>query len=109
MDFQLGGFSTWWIFNLVDFQLGGFNLVDFQLGVILVKFTHGPGLDRISVSGPPLCRVIHTSVPHYTALCRFMHPLASKKTPESWALLMHPSFTLSGRMSRLLGLYQIQA
>jgi hypothetical protein len=38
VDFQLGGFSTWWIFNLVDFQLGGFstwwifNLVDFQLG-----------------------------------------------------------------------------
>jgi hypothetical protein len=25
VDFQLGGFSTWWIFNLVDFQLGGFS------------------------------------------------------------------------------------
>jgi hypothetical protein len=75
VDFQLGGFSTWWIFNLVDFQLGGFstwwifNLVDFQLGVILVKFTHGPRLGSdFSVTPTPLPRYTHLCATLYSPL-----------------------------------------
>jgi hypothetical protein len=59
VDFQLGGFSTWWIFNLVDFQLG----------VILVKFTHGPWLGSdFSVRPTPLPRYTHLCATLYSPL-----------------------------------------
>jgi hypothetical protein len=94
VDFQLGGFSTWWIFNLVDFQLGGFstwwifNLVDFQLGGFSTWCNFGEIHPWPTAWIGFQCQA-HPFAVLYTPLCHIIQPFAALCTP--WPRKKHQS------------------